>query len=84
MWLDMWVGSETELHLRGSLNNFYGPSLLGFLWPVILFCLSLCLVYQGPSLCVCACLSQGGVCCVSHSVVPDSLRPHGLQSTRFL
>ena len=52
MWLDTWVGSETELHPRGSLNHFYGPFLLGFLWPVFLFCLSLCLVYQGPSLCV--------------------------------
>lgn len=39
MWLDTWVGSETELHPCGSLNHFYGPFLLGFLWPTIFICL---------------------------------------------
>ena len=29
-------------------------------------------------------ISDSSVMCVSRSVVPDSLRPHGLQSTRFL
>ena len=29
-------------------------------------------------------ISDSSVMCVSRSVVPDSLRPHGLKSTRFL
>ena len=45
MWIHTWVGrgrwSERELHPHGNLNHLYGAFLLGFFWPIILFCLVL-------------------------------------------
>ena len=54
VWVDTWADSERESHPRGSLNHFYGASLLGFLWPIILLCLvlSLYLVYLRVLPCV--------------------------------
>ena len=55
MWIDTWEGSERVSCPCGILNRFYGEFLPGFLWPVTLICLVLCLhvVYLRILPCVC-------------------------------
>ena len=48
-------------------------------WELQVNCVSCSVVYMG-SVCVCVCVCV----CLSHSVVSDSLRPHGLYPARLL
>ena len=64
MWIETRAksGRVTEAQPRGSLNYFYGPFLLDFLWPIMLVCLvpSPCLIYLRILPCVHESLRQHG------------------------
>ena len=82
MKLQKQAASRSLSHCQGAAPRFGERDILVFLPTTALFLLWLPFTVGGPNHCpVCVCVC---VCVCVHSVLSDSVRPHGLEPTRLL